>query len=123
MLQHELRFGKYEKQIREVAAKRGDPDPFSKRTALRTSLLFYWNAFWDLNSTRPIGFSIGAIPWTAADQYAKRYDLSSNDFELFWAIINQLDFAYIQEVNSKMESDPKTNAKTKMGSKNKKRRR
>lgn len=101
MLQHEIQFGKYEEQIRKVAAQRGDPNPFPDKPVLSSAFYFYWVAFQDLNSVRTAGFSIGPIPWTAVDRYAHRHELSNEEFDLLWAIISHVDNTYLGLLNEK----------------------
>jgi hypothetical protein len=50
---------------------------------------FYWHAFQDLITDRPIGMATGSIPWSSLNEYHKRYDCG--EFEKFAQIIRALD--------------------------------
>jgi hypothetical protein len=50
--------------------------------------------------------SIGRIPWTAVDQYAKRYPVFEEDFEVFELYIKVLDEKLLQLVK---DNKPKGN--------------
>lgn len=56
---------------------------------------FYWYAFWDLNTCRSTGMSIGHIPWTAIKSYADQYELRGLQFNEFVSIIRALDDKFV----------------------------
>lgn len=62
-------------------------------------LVSVWDAFWALGTCRPPGFG-GAlpIPWTAAADFAERYDL---DLDRLWPLLQAMDGAYLEHVNRK----------------------
>lgn len=63
---------------------------------LLPGLEFYMTAFMDLSSCRQIGFDVGPIPFTAVSEYASRYDITGEQFHVFWALIKQMDAAYLK---------------------------
>ena len=51
-------------------------------------ILTAWNA---LNTCRPVGMDVGAIPWTAANDYANRLRLTDDEFDLLWYCFERLE--------------------------------
>lgn len=63
---------------------------------------FFWIAFWELSSDRPIGGmgGVGAIPFTSIDQYARRFGVDDPDqFRRLLRVIRSLDSKYLAKVN------------------------
>ena len=59
-------------------------------------LTFPYNAFNALSSERAIGFGgVGPIPWSAVNDYAKRYRLTLDEFELLLFYVEKMDAAFI----------------------------
>lgn len=52
-------------------------------------------AFWDLSSERPIGFSLGPIPWSSVVRYGARAGLDREASDVLWAHVRALDSAYL----------------------------
>lgn len=69
-------------------------------------LEFYYDAFRELSTSRPVGMAAGPIPFTAIAEYFKIYEL--DDFEEFLYIIRQLDKVYLElsSENTKSEGKP-----------------
>jgi hypothetical protein len=65
-------------------ASRVDPEPH---------LLSEWQAFAELRTDRPVGFNVGAIPWSSIDAYARRHAIEGDDFHRFVSLIRALDIA------------------------------
>ena len=63
---------------------------------------FYWDAFHELNTCRPVGLGLGEIPWTAIVQYAEYYDLEEYLSDLFLQVIRDMDRTYLQIMNKKL---------------------
>lgn len=57
---------------------------------------WYINAFWELSSTRAVGFSPGPIPWHHIVAYASRAGLSESMITLAVRVIRALDTAYLK---------------------------
>ena len=52
----------------------------------------------------------GPIPWDKIEKYASRYEMdSSDDFEMFDAVIRSMDNAYLEESERKREKKEKSN--------------
>lgn len=64
---------------------------------------YYLEAFKELNSTRPIGMSVGPIPFTAILEYFKVYPC--DDFEEFNYIIRRMDEAYLNRQTPKPKTE------------------
>jgi hypothetical protein len=79
------------------------PPPFFEQPSIPPHLEFYWQAFADLSSERPVGFSgAGAIPLSSLWAYAERFGIVERDeFDRFKTIIWAMDGEYNpQEKNS-----------------------
>lgn len=48
----------------------------------------------------------GNIPWTAINEYAKRYHIEGDDFEIFHDIIHRMDSEYLRVINPKPTDGP-----------------
>lgn len=53
------------------------------------------DAFSKLSTCRAIGMALGPIPWSAASDYALRFGLDEDEFEILWELISRLDSAYL----------------------------
>ncbi|WP_459208452.1 phage tail assembly chaperone [Aurantiacibacter arachoides] len=74
--------------------------------------VFYWNAFIELNSERPIGMSgSGLIPLTAIRAYAQDYDLDRQEYETFKRIIGAVDNRRQRLIDDKREKEAAKNKK------------
>ena len=56
--------------------------------ALTASLMFYFQSFLELHSSRIMD---GQIPWTAVNDYGQRYNLDELEFEDFRYMIREID--------------------------------
>jgi hypothetical protein len=65
-------------------ANRVDPEPH---------LLSEWQAFAELRTDRPVGFDVGAIPWSSIDAYARRHAIEADEFPRLVSLIRALDLA------------------------------
>lgn len=72
---------------------------------------FSYRAFLDLNGERQVGFTEGAIPWTAIHKYAEVYNLSEDDAQDLCFIVAHMDRAYLEWRRKKAEQE-KTNRET-----------
>lgn len=76
------------------------------------SLMFIWDSFWELNTTR---HEIGPIPWTAINEYCKRWGIiDTNEFDEFMFFIRGLDSAFL---NYKTEEIKRKRDAAKIGKK------
>jgi hypothetical protein len=58
-------------------------------------------AFWYLSDDRQSGMAVGRIPFTAINEYAKRIDMSDEEFWHFLEAIRAMDTAFIETVTKK----------------------
>lgn len=81
------------------------PDKIKEAPELMPGLELYYEAFTELSNTRPITQGgLGAIPWTAINEWAKRYDIEGSDFERLATYVRSLDAEYIKYVSKKNKS-------------------
>lgn len=62
---------------------------------------FFYQAFLELGSERPVGFSIGRIPVVSILHYARHYKLDGETESDLIYFVTTLDDAYLREINSK----------------------
>lgn len=67
---------------------------------------FYYDAFRELSTSRPVAMNVGAIPFTAIVEYFKIYELE--DFDEFLHIIRQLDSVFLDLNSNNSKSEGKT---------------
>lgn len=80
------------------------PKCFQNPPKLDPALVFYFNAFMDLNTCRNNAMSLGPIPWLAIKDYASFYNLANSGeegvgitpFDVFYSIIRALDDAFLE---------------------------
>jgi hypothetical protein len=82
------------------------PEKFRDRT-LRQDLLFFLNAFFDLETERPISFSVGYIPWSKIIEYSIFYKLDSRQRDRFIFLIREMDNEYVKYQREKEKKDAK----------------
>lgn len=74
--------------------------------ALCPGLEWYLVAFFDLTSTRAIGFGgLGPIPWTAISAYATRHGVGQDQFEFLVHHVRKMDEAYLKWVKENHKDD------------------
>lgn len=74
------------------------------RPVLGEGLAFYWGAFLELSSCRPLGFgAVGPIPWTAIRAFAHDRELDDEDADYFVAMIRALDGVYLTHMKPKKD--------------------
>lgn len=100
----------------EAASGRKVPVPVDIQEApeLRMDLLFYWDSFQKLSTSRFIGMSLGPIPWHIIQQCIQLNQIDNP--EEFEYIIQGLDRAfldYIDKISKKDQEDATTDHKDK----------
>lgn len=68
----------------------------------------YVKAFRELNTCRPSGFGVAAIPFTAIVEYAKVYGIPEEDFDEFLYVIRRMDEVYT-DIESKKQGSKSGN--------------
>lgn len=71
--------------------------PWERRPQVPLRLAWVMEAFHELGTCRPIGMSVGAIPWTAIDQYAANEGIA--DRERFRILIRTLDATFLDSIH------------------------
>lgn len=106
---HHLKFGGEADKIVSAAIESGDnlPDELANPPSIPSELIFYWEAFCDLHSCRNNGMSVGCIPWSAVNEYARRYGISDYEFDDFNYVISKLDSEFIAWCDKKAKQDGK----------------
>lgn len=85
------------------------PKAIANAPELLLGLEFYWTAFWELSSCRPVGFGFGPIPWTVIIDYAAAFEVEPDDVSDFIYLIRAMDKAWIDwQVANQPKSDSKS---------------
>jgi hypothetical protein len=71
------------------------PERFLKAPVLTEGLRLYLNAFFDLDTERVNGMSIGRIPMSAVRQYAAEFGFDEEQYYALTCHIKAMDAAYI----------------------------
>lgn len=81
------------------------PAALVRQPDLPDRLAFVWGAFHDLRDDRALGFgSVGAIPWSAMDRYARRHGPEDSDeFTRFAALLRAMDAVWLAWMREKMK--------------------
>jgi len=69
-------------------------DAVSSVERLPRRLVFYLDAWFDLDTCREVGMGLGPIPWTAIIDYAREYELQKWHKDIFVSHIKKMDAAY-----------------------------
>ena len=81
-----------------AAKERGLPLPatFAQAPTVPENLVFHWQAFTDLHTTRMVAAEECPISWLAIQGYARHYDLvDESEFDYFKCIIMATDRGYL----------------------------
>lgn len=98
-MEHRLGMGEFSADIAHAAHKSGQPIPEGcEPPTIEANLVFYIEAFDTLKTCRT---EVG-IPWTAALEYARCYDIPlGHDFDFFWKAIHAMDKAEFKKQKDK----------------------
>lgn len=88
-----------------IRSRRPIPDRIANAPTLQPGLALFYLAFQDLSSERQVGQSLGAIPWTAIDQYCTRYEIEGEQYEDMQYHVARLDRAYLEWYAAKRERE------------------
>lgn len=94
--------GPHEQSISKQAIRAGQPIParIANAPELHFGLELFLNAFFDLDTERQAGFSIGPIPWSKIREYAKAYELDSDLSEDLMYFVKALDNAHMKRLEA-----------------------
>lgn len=95
-----LDLGSSEQDIVKQAIRSGQqvPDRIANAPELNLGLLFYLQAFFDLDAERSQGFSRGRIPWSRIAEYAKYYELDNDQTDCLLCFIRAMDTAHLKRL-------------------------
>lgn len=81
-----------------MAKKSGIPVPLDIQNApeLMPGLGLYYEAFCRLDSCRPIGMSLGPIPWNYIDDYCDRTTVDGDQRDAMHHHVRAMDNAYLK---------------------------
>lgn len=99
--------GGTEATILEQAYRNNLPIPARIQNApqLTEGLEFYFHAFLEMSTCRPIGMGEGPIPWTVVRAYADTYDIDTDDeFDTLLTVVRELDFVYLGFKSKKQQA-------------------
>jgi len=90
--------GETEQDIINMAVRQGKPlpDVIANAPELHDGQRFWYNAFLDLSTDRPVGFGEGPIPWSSIECYADAFRLRDLDREDLHFHVRSLDKAYLK---------------------------
>lgn len=77
------------------------PDAIAGAPELLAGLEAYYEAFIELSTCRDSGMGVGPIPWTAVDQYARRYGFTGDGFGYLLKMVRALDDAFLKHQRQK----------------------
>lgn len=78
------------------------PDKIKNAPNLLPGLEFYYVAFMDLTSSRPLGFGgVGALSWEVIQSYCSHYRLDDDQTEAMHHHMREMDMAYLEKMRKK----------------------
>lgn len=104
-----LEMGPHEQTIAKQAIRAGQPIParIANAPELHVGLELFLNAFFDLDTERQAGFSIGPIPWSKIREYAAAYRFDEDLTEDLFYFIKQLDNANMARIEREQKAKSK----------------
>lgn len=92
-----------EQNIVKQAKRFGEPIPdrIRNRPRLRFELIFFLDAFYELDTDRNVSVSFGPIPWSSLNNYALAHEISGEDYHDFMYLVRAVDTAYIKHMREK----------------------
>lgn len=79
------------------------PNKIKNAPTLDMGLELFFNAWFELTSTRPVGMGTGPIPWNVVQDYAERFDFDDFQTEALHYYMGAMDTVYFeyQEIKNK----------------------
>lgn len=77
------------------------PQAIAGAPQLIPGMELYYNAFFDLSSSRNQGMGIGRIPWTAIKDYGDCWGLSEEQMEDLFYFVRAMDNVYLEHYSKK----------------------
>lgn len=79
------------------------PERIANAPELQMGLSLFFEAFFDLHTTRTVGLEQGPIPWPAVEEYAQRLGLDEGQREELHVYVRAMDNAYLEWSRAKAE--------------------
>lgn len=100
--------GPHEQTIAKQAVRAGQPIParIANAPELHIGLELFINAFFDLDSERQAGFSVGPIPWSKTREYGEAYKFDEDLIEDLMYFVKALDNAHMKRLERKNKQQP-----------------
>jgi hypothetical protein len=112
--EHELKLSEKQKDgstlrdaLTSLYRNHGISDPLLEPIEFAASMIYLWEHFLNLNSTRPSGMSIGSITYSEIKAYCDMNGLSFSPFEV--RIIKMLDRVFLDHYNKQSEKESSSN--------------
>lgn len=67
----------------------------ASRVEMDPHLTFESEAFMELATDRPVGFALGAIPWSSINAYAVRHHIAGDEFDRFTRLMREMDAGFL----------------------------
>lgn len=102
-----MKQGPMEKKILSqcIAQNRPFPNAIENAPDLEIGLELYYEAFWELATTRPAGMGLYPIPWHTVQYYGETHSFDPEQLEDLHYYIKEMDESYIRFCNQKSESE------------------
>lgn len=97
---YDLEMSSKEQNLIKQAKRMGQPIPerIKNKPILKTGLILYYDAYFDLDNDRN---ESNRIPWTVITQYVDRYQFSEIQEEQFIYFARSLDDCYVKWLDKK----------------------
>ncbi len=100
-----MRYGDKEEWFLELEAAGDHIKALDERPSI-AGVEWLWEAWLDLGTCRPIGMDAGPIPWTAVNDYALRYGLTTDEMDELWVCVRRLDHERYKHANQQRTAAP-----------------
>lgn len=84
---------------------RAVPEWFQTRPSPNAESLFWWEAFWELSSERPVGMGIAPIPGSAIRAFIRDHDLDEDMASMLLRLVRKLDGIFMKLAVQKPKVD------------------
>ena len=85
-----LEWGEFEEGLENIVISGGQSKALESKPTIN-GLEWLWNVYWELDSCRVNGMSLGKIPWTAIMDFVDRYKLTEFEEDVLKLTIRTLD--------------------------------
>lgn len=101
--------GPHEQTIAKQAIRAGQPIParIANAPELHIGLELFINAFFDLDTERQAGYSIGPIPWSKIKEYSVAYAFDEDLTEDLFYFVKALDNAHMKRLEAESKAKSK----------------